>query len=77
MQVYPELVGCGLDGNVQTVRYQELIPMLLNELQKQAAMLAAQSRQMAAQRAAFEERLSALELVAKKRGPKSEAVPHD
>ena len=34
-RVYPELVGYGSDGKVQTVRYQELIPMLLNELQKQ------------------------------------------
>jgi hypothetical protein len=31
--VYPELVGHTAAGDVQTVKYQELIPMLLNELQ--------------------------------------------
>ncbi len=33
--VYPELVTHTTTGEVQTVRYQELIPMLLNELQRQ------------------------------------------
>jgi hypothetical protein len=30
--VYPELVTRTAAGDVQTVKYQELIPMLLNEL---------------------------------------------
>ena len=34
-QVYPDLVVRGPDGLVQTVQYQKLTPMLLNELQKQ------------------------------------------
>ncbi len=34
-KVYPELVTHTATGEVQTVRYQELIPMLLNELQRQ------------------------------------------
>jgi hypothetical protein len=34
-QVYPELVTYGADGKLETVRYQQLIPMLLNELQRQ------------------------------------------
>src|SRR5262249_21417172 len=33
--VYPELVTRAATGEVQTVKYQELIPMLLNELQRQ------------------------------------------
>jgi len=33
--VYPELVTRTATGEVQAVRYQELIPMLLNELQRQ------------------------------------------
>jgi Chaperone of endosialidase len=33
--VYPELVTHAASGEVQAVKYQELIPMLLNELQRQ------------------------------------------
>jgi hypothetical protein len=33
--VYPELVTHTPQGDVQAVRYQELIPMLLNELQRE------------------------------------------
>jgi Chaperone of endosialidase len=33
--VYPDLVTRTASGEVQTVKYQELIPMLLNELQRQ------------------------------------------
>ena len=33
--MYPELVTRTATGEVQAVRYQELIPMLLNELQRQ------------------------------------------
>jgi trimeric autotransporter adhesin len=39
--VYPELVTHTATGEVQAVRYQELIPMLLNELQRQRQELAA------------------------------------
>ena len=38
--VYPELVTRTVTGEVQAVRYQELIPMLLNELQHQQQELA-------------------------------------
>jgi len=38
--VYPELVTRLATGEVQGVRYQELIPMLLNELQRQQRELA-------------------------------------
>ena len=33
--VYPELVTHTATGEVQAVRYQELIPMLVNEVQRQ------------------------------------------
>jgi Chaperone of endosialidase len=33
--VYPELVTRTASGEVQTVKYHELIPMLLNELQRE------------------------------------------
>lgn len=38
-EVMPELVVRGKDGQVETVAYQELAPMLLNELQKQRKRL--------------------------------------
>jgi hypothetical protein len=34
-EVYPELVARNKDGEVETVMYQFLAPMLLNEVQKQ------------------------------------------
>jgi len=34
-EVYPDLVVTNKDGQVETVQYQKLTPMLLNELQKQ------------------------------------------
>jgi Chaperone of endosialidase len=33
-EIYPDLVVKDRDGQVQTVQYQKLVPMLLNELQK-------------------------------------------
>ena len=46
--VYPELVTRTASGEVQTVKYHELIPMLLNELQRQQQVL--QSQEQAIQR---------------------------
>jgi predicted RNase H-like nuclease (RuvC/YqgF family) len=34
-EVYPDLVVRGKDGQVETVQYQKLTPMLLNEVQRQ------------------------------------------
>jgi hypothetical protein len=44
--VYPELVPTAT-GKVQTVKYQELIPMLLNELQRQQQTLRRQQLELA------------------------------
>lgn len=38
-KVYPDLVVKGADGQIQTVQYQKLTPMLLNELQRQHRLL--------------------------------------
>jgi Chaperone of endosialidase len=46
-EVYPELVTRGASGEIEAVRYEELIPMLLNELQHQQEKLGVQARQLA------------------------------
>ena len=63
-KVYPDLVAKDAEGNIETVQYQKLTPMLLNELQKahehakeQDATIQAQQEQ--ARR--LEDRLAALE----------------
>jgi len=50
-KVYPELVTRNAQGQVEAIRYQELTPMLLNELQHQQRQLAAQTREIAALKA--------------------------
>jgi hypothetical protein len=63
-QVYPDLVSHGADGKVVSVYYHELVPMLLNEVQKQAEQIRSLNAKIAqdrAQRVSFEKRLSALE----------------
>jgi hypothetical protein len=42
--VYPELVTHTAEGEVQAVRYQELIPMLVNELQRQEQAMERQQK---------------------------------
>ena len=49
--VYPDLVTRTAAGEVQTVKYQELIPMLLNELQRQHQVLQSQQQELAELRA--------------------------
>jgi hypothetical protein len=46
VKVYPELVTRGANGKVESVRYQELIPMLLNEQQQQQRKLVVQAQQL-------------------------------
>jgi len=46
-KVYPELVIRDEKGKVQGVRYDELAPMLLNEMQQQDAQLSDLKQQMA------------------------------
>ena len=44
--VYPQLVTRTADGQLQAVRYQELIPMLVNELQRQERAIERQEREL-------------------------------
>jgi hypothetical protein len=48
-QVYPELVIRDEAGKIQGVRYEELAPMLLNEMQKQQQKIAVQDQRAATQ----------------------------
>jgi hypothetical protein len=47
--VYPELVTRDTQGAVEAVRYQEVIPLLLNELQHQEQQLATQGQKVTRQ----------------------------
>jgi hypothetical protein len=63
-EVYPDLVARSADGQIQTVKYQVLGPMLLNEVQKQNTTIAAQKEQIQAQGQqirSLEERLAKME----------------
>ena len=42
-KVYPELVICNQSGRIDGVRFDELAPMLLNEVQQQQQKIAAQA----------------------------------
>src|SRR5215469_7470272 len=56
-EVYPELVVRGDKGEIESVQYRELIPLILNELQHQQAALTT----LKAQNAALQARLERLE----------------
>jgi AraC-like DNA-binding protein len=56
-RIYPELVIRDDSGRIQGVRYDELAPMLLNEMQKQERINAAQ----AAKIASLEQQLAAIQ----------------
>jgi len=45
-EVYPDLVARSADGQIETVKYQLLDPMLLNEVQKQQTEIGAQREQL-------------------------------
>ena len=63
-EVYPDLVAYEADGKPYTVKYQYLTPMLLNELQKQNAVLSAQQEiieKLQAQNDEMQQRLIRLE----------------
>ncbi len=54
-KVYPELVIRGAAGQIDGVRYEELAPMLLSEVQQQQTKLAEQSSQLQQESAAMRE----------------------
>jgi hypothetical protein len=45
-EVYPDLVAHSADGQIETVKYQALDPMLLNEVQRQQAEILALRKQL-------------------------------
>jgi len=63
-EIYPDLVVKNADGQIQTVQYQKLTPMLLNEVQKQHKQLEEQAATVQQQQGTIqqlEKRLAALE----------------
>jgi hypothetical protein len=63
-RVYPSLISHDADGKVFTVHYHELVPMLLNEVQKQAQEIRRLNAKVAedqTESASLEQRVSALE----------------
>ncbi len=61
-QIYPELVIRDKEGQLESVQYQQLPAMLLNELQKQHRMIERQEQEIQA----LKSRLAALEVTAMK-----------
>ena len=68
-KVYPDLVAHSADGQIESVKYQVLDSMLLNELQKQHSELEAQREQ----NRKLEARLAALEALLSNKAPTSGA----
>jgi ubiquinone biosynthesis protein UbiJ len=63
-EVYPDLVAHSADGQIETVKYQALDSMLLNEMQKQQHQIGQQGEQiqkLEEQNRALHERLEKLE----------------
>jgi hypothetical protein len=69
VKLYPELVGYDKDGQPSSVKYQELAPMLLNEMQKQNAQLQNEVQQRQEENRKLEERLAALEALLSSQTP--------
>ena len=68
-EVYPELVARSADGKIETVKYQLLDSMLLNEVQKQHATIKAQAETIDSQKdeiQSLKERLSRIESLLEK-----------
>ena len=76
-EVYPELVIRDDAGKIQGVRYDELAPMLLNEVQKQQRINAAQADQNRAQAgriAYLEQQLAGIQAVLASLTPKDQMI---
>jgi endosialidase-like protein len=60
-EVYPDLVAHSPDGQIQTVQYQKVNAMLLNEVQKQHQQIEQQKEEMTTEISALKARLADLE----------------
>ena len=69
-KVYPELVIRDEKGRIDGVRYDELAPMLLNEMQKEQATVAMQNEKIAS----FEKQLASVQAALIKLQPKDQLV---
>jgi hypothetical protein len=49
-EVYPDMVSHSADGEIETVKYQMLDSMLLNEIQRQEKRIAAQAKEITSQK---------------------------
>ena len=78
-KVYPDMVVRGADGQIQTVQYQKLTPMLLNELQKQHQLMEQQQQTIAQQGEAIrqlrEQQTATIELLEKRLAALESAQP--
>jgi len=63
-KVYPELVTRDAKGTIEGVRYEELTPLLLNELQHQQQEIATLKAALVEQNAALAARVEQLEAAA-------------
>jgi hypothetical protein len=68
-EVYPDLVVTDKEGQVETVQYQKLTPMLLNEVQKQRRELQEQNQQQQEQIRKLEARLASVEALLSSKVP--------
>ena len=71
-EIYPDLVVKSNDGQIETVQYQKLTPMLLNEVQKEHQHAQQQDetiRQQQEQNRKLEARLAALEAMLSRKVP--------
>ena len=68
-EVAPGLVATGRSGEIETVLYQHLPPMLLNEYQKQQRTIDAQARRIDAQQSEIAELRRAVELLLTRTSP--------
>lgn len=59
-KIYPDLVTYDRDGQLETVQYHKLAPMLLNELQRQRRTLDAQAQEIVYLKAELEAALAVL-----------------
>jgi hypothetical protein len=78
-KVYPELVIRDENGRIDGVRYDELAPMLLNEVQKQQGAATAQAEQVAAQAAAIsalQQQLAVMQAAVAELQAKDELIAH-
>jgi len=62
-EVYPDMVVKGADGQTQTVQYQKLTPMLLNELQKQRLLVEQMAKRLEEQQQAMARQREAIQLL--------------